>query len=104
VFSSFVFFAALVLATVKALVIILITSNQRILTRLHHTGDFSLGKFSVILDCFCGQPNGTMVNSMRGNPDVMGSPLGMVLGGVQENPDVIAFQKFPFPLGIWIPI
>ena len=36
-FSSFVFFAALVLAIVKALVIILITSNQRIFTRGHIT-------------------------------------------------------------------
>jgi len=64
--------------------------------------DFSLGKFSVTLDCVCGWPVGTLVDSMQGNPDV--GPLGMVLGSMQENPDVISPQKCPFLWGIWSPI
>jgi len=32
--------------------------------------DFSLGKFNVTLDCFCGQPIGMLVDSMWANPDI----------------------------------
>ena len=38
--------------------------------RLHHRGDFSLSKFNVRLNCFCGWPVGTLGDSMQGNPDV----------------------------------
>jgi len=27
------------------------------------------GKFNATLDCFCGWPVGTLVDSMQGNPD-----------------------------------
>jgi len=43
--------------------------------------DFSLGKFNVTLDWFCGQPIGTLEISTS-------QPLGTVLG-VRQNPDVI---------------
>jgi len=42
-----------------------------ILMRGTSQGYFSLGKFIVTLDCFCGQSTGTLVNSMAGNRDVM---------------------------------
>jgi len=32
----------------------------------------------MALDCFCGQPIGTLVDIMQGN--LMSGPLGMVLG------------------------
>ena len=34
-------------------------------------GILSLGKPNVTPDCFCGQPIGTLVDSMRGNPEVI---------------------------------
>jgi len=37
--------------------------------RLHHSGDFSLGKYNITLDCFCSRPTGILVNSMWRNPD-----------------------------------
>jgi len=30
---------------------------------------WSKGKFNATLDCFCGWPVGTLVDSMQGNPD-----------------------------------
>ena len=33
-------------------------------------GGFLLGKFSVTLDCFCGQPVKTLIDRIRGNPDI----------------------------------
>jgi len=48
------------------------TSNgQRILTRGRIARDFSLGRFNVTLDCFCGRSIGTLVNSMQEYPDVI---------------------------------
>jgi len=34
-------------------------------------GGFSLGKFNVTLDYFCGRPIVTLVDGMRGNPAVI---------------------------------
>jgi len=50
-------------------------------------GDFSLGKFNVIPDCFCRQPIGTLINRMWGNPDY--TATGKVLGSKEEKPDVV---------------
>jgi len=58
------------------------TSGQ---TRGRIAGYFSLGQFNVTLDYFCGRPNGTLVDSIRGNPDVTPS-------------------KDPLSTGIWIPM
>jgi len=46
-------------------------------------GNFSWEKFNVTLDCFRGRLIGTLVDSIRGNPDVR--PLRTMLGGVREN-------------------
>jgi len=61
-----------------------VASGQRILTTGRIAGDFWLGKFNMTLDCFCGRPIGTLVNSMQENPDVTRS-------------------KLPFLVGIWTP-
>jgi len=53
-----------------------IASFQRTLTGGQIAGEFSLGKFYVTLDCFCGQPVGVLVNSMRGNPDIRATGNG----------------------------
>ena len=53
-----------------------------------------MGKFNVVLDCFCGRPTRTLVDSMRRNPDVR--PVGTVLCGVCENTDVIPLKSVPF--------
>ena len=39
-------------------------------------GYFSLGNFSVTLDCFCSRTVWTLVDSMRGSSDVIPLPLG----------------------------
>ena len=41
--------------------------------RPHRSGDFSFGKINVTLDCFFGLPIGTLVDSIRENPDVITS-------------------------------
>jgi len=59
-----------------------ITSGERLLTRGRIAGRaFSLGKFKVTLDYFCGGPIiGMLVDSMRGNPDVITSKLTLASG------------------------
>ena len=46
-----------------------------------------MAKFNVALGYFCGRPIGTLVDSMRKNPDVRATG-DAVLGSVQQNPDV----------------
>ena len=47
-----------------------IASFQRTLTGGPESRDFSLGKFNVTLDCFCGRLIETQFNIMRENPHV----------------------------------
>jgi len=44
--------------------------SRNIVMRSRIAGDFSLGKLNVTLDCFCGRLVGTLVDSMRGSPNV----------------------------------
>jgi len=75
------------------------TSGQRILSRGHIAGEiFLLGKFNMTLDCFCGRPFGTLVDSTACGGIPTSGPLGTVLCGVWENPDVTP-SKVPLPLG-----
>ena len=63
--------------------------------RLHNQeGEFSLGKLNVILDCFCSQPVGTLIDSMRGNPDIRASRNGAWLHA--ENLVMIPLKGAPF--------
>jgi len=73
--------------------LLIIISGQRILISGDIAEDFSSGKLSATLDCFCGQPIGMLLNSMREIPT--SGPPGVVLGGVWENPDVIMPLKKP---------
>jgi len=56
-------------------------------------GEFSLGKFNVTFDCFCGLPVGTLVDS-TGGVSTSGPP-GTVFGGVRVNLDVIPLRSAP---------
>jgi len=76
---------------IKLVTIISITSGQRILTTGRVAGDFSLGKFDVTLDCFCGRQLERWSTACGEIPTP--GPLGTVLGGVQENPDVILLKS-----------
>ena len=76
-------------------------SGQWILTRgrIAGGGDFSTGKFNVTLewlDCFCGWPVGTLVDSMW--VILESGQLGMVLGSMRGNPDVSP-SKVSVPVG-----
>jgi len=64
-------------------------------------GDFALGKFNGTFDCFGIQPIGTLVDSMRGNPDVRAT--GNSVWRHVKNPYVISTQKCSFLQGIWTP-
>jgi len=66
--------------------------------RPHRWEIFRWENFNVALDCFCGRPIGTLVNSMRGNPTSW--PLGTVLDGVRGNPDGIPLSASSRE-GIW---
>ena len=60
-----------------------------------------MGKFNVIVGCFCGWPIGTMVCLQdAGKSDVRA--MGMVLGGVLKNSDVIPCQNSKVPLAVEI--
>jgi len=64
-------------------------------------GDLSLDKFNVTLDCFCGWPNGTLVDCTRRNPDVRptGNGARRRAGKSQGHP----LKSAAFPVGIWTP-
>ena len=71
----------------------LITSGQRILMRVCITGDFSLGKFNVTLDCFCGRSVGMLIHGMWKIPT--SRPLGTVLGSMWVSSNVIRLMSLP---------
>jgi len=62
------------------------TSGQRILTRGRIAGRFSLEKFNMTLECFCGRPIGTLVDSKRENPDVIPLKVLLPVGGLDPYP------------------
>jgi len=57
----------------------LVTSGERVFTRGHIVWGFSLGKFSVTLDCFCRWPVGMLIDIMQGNPDIRATGNGAQL-------------------------
>jgi len=59
---------------------VIVTSGQRVLITDRIAGGFSLGKFNLTVDCFCGQPIGTVVDSMRANPDGIVSKVPLPVG------------------------
>ena len=72
--------------------------------RPHDRVSFSLGKFNVSLNCFCGRPVRMLVDSMRGNPDIMATGNGAQgrAGKSGRHP----FSNVPLPVGsvIWTAI
>ena len=67
--------------------------------RPHRRGNFSLRKFNVALNSFCGQSIGILVNNTWGNPNVRTTGNGAWWHA--ENPDIIPSQKCPFLSEIW---
>ena len=55
--------------------------------RRHRVGIFvTVGKLNVTLDCFCGRPVGTRVNSTLENPDVMPLKIAPRMGYLDPHP------------------
>jgi len=50
--------------------------DKKIDKRPHREGSFSLGKFNVKLDCFCGVLIRMLVDSMQRNPDARATGNG----------------------------
>jgi len=90
----------LLLIIVKIITKLKRTSGQTILTTGRIAWGFSLRKCCVTLDCVCGQPVTSLVDSMWANLE--SGPLGMAHCGVRENPDVIPSQ-LTLHGGIWTP-
>jgi len=68
------------------------TSGQTILSKgCIAGGDFSTGKFTVTLDCFCSLPIEMLVDSMRGNPDAEATGNGAQRHA--GNPNVIPLKN-----------
>ena len=56
---------------------------------------FSLRKFNVTLDCLCCQPIRTLIDSMRGNPDVIPLRSALLVCGHESfvsGPHLIGLQ------------
>jgi len=51
-----------------------------ILTRGRIARGCFIGKFNLMLDCFCGRPIRTLVDSIEGNVDVIPSKLPLCMG------------------------
>ena len=55
---------------------------------------FSVGKFNVILDCFCGRGQSERWLTACGK-FLTSEPLRMVLGDMWENPDIMPLKSAP---------